>query len=196
MMGTIVLKRHKLSHISELKVHNNIFDSRFASGCSMGNCNADCCRGGVWVDIAERDRILADAVRIQRHMDPEQEHNPSLWFEKEETSDPDVPSGTATGTQVINEGCVFLQKNGRCVLQVAATAEGLDRFTYKPFFCVAYPVAVEDQELIVDDVEIAHRPQCCTAAPDGPLSIFDICREELLFVLGKEGFEELLSHRK
>ena len=158
--------------------------------CSMNNCTANCCRYGVWVDVAERDKILVHTELIQRHMEPHQEKNPVNWFEPREIIDSDFPSGRMTGTQVRDTGCVFLDSHGRCVLQKAATEEGLGKFFLKPFFCVAYPITIENGVLMVDDEEFPDNSQCCSPVPNGELNVFDICAEELEFTLGAEGFSE------
>ena len=157
----------------------------------MTRCNADCCKGGVWVDVKEHDRILAHAPMIQHHMDPGQEHDKNKWFENYSIADPDFPSGKAVGTQVIGDVCVFLKSDGKCVLQTAAVGEGLDRFALKPFFCVAYPVSIEDGELTLEDDDYTSRQECCSYTTDGRLTVFDVCREELEFMLGKEASNEL-----
>ena len=196
MKNNIVLKRHTLKHIPDLRVDNNIFEDRFASECSMANCNADCCKGGVWSDPKERDNILARTEMIQQHMDSGQEHRPEFWFDLQEVKDSDFPSGCAIGTRVRGAGCVFLKADGKCVLQTAAVAEGMDRFALKPFFCVAFPVSIEYGELTIDDLEVVNRPECCCAVTNGKKTIFDVCDDELRFVLGDEGLEELLVARK
>ena len=156
-----ILTQHKLGHVPELKVNQSMFQRGFAGGCSMSNCNAECCQGGVFVDISERDNILAQRTMIQRHMDPDQEHDPTRWFEDHEVVDPDFPSGRAIGTEAQESGCVFLKKDGKCVLQSAAEAESMDKFTLRPFFCIAYPVAIIRGELIIDEELLTGRRECC-----------------------------------
>lgn len=186
----ISLKKHHLRHIPNLRVHPSFFGRQFDSGCSMMSCNADCCHYGVMADIHERDRILEHKDLILRYMEPQQEHDPSQWFE-EEVVDLDFPSGKAVGTQARDYGCVFLDAAGRCVLQKAAMGEGMHKFSLKPFFCVAYPVTIEHGELIIDDADFVNRPACCSVVKDGSLTIFDVCSEELEHVLGKDGLTEL-----
>ncbi len=186
-----VLRNHKLSHLPELKVDGNLFESRFARGCATFNCNASCCQTGVWVDVEERNLILSKSDIVQRHMGPGQDKNPSRWFEKREFVDKDFPSGRSVGTRVRNHHCVFLDSHGRCVLQKATIAEAEGKFDLKPFVCSAYPIAIEDGALTIDDEEVTARPQCCSVVPGGKLNVFDVCREELNYVLGAEGVQEL-----
>lgn len=191
----ILLQRHRLRHLPNLRVRSSFFGKNFSAGCSMANCNADCCRYGVMIDPEERDRILEHQDLVIRYMEPHQVADPALWFE-EEQPDRDFPSGRAVGTQATEHGCVFLDSSGRCVLQKAAIGEGMEKFFLKPFFCVAYPVTIEEGELVIDDAEFVNRTACCTVVRDGGRTVFDVCEEELGFVLGEDGLRELkgLSH--
>ena len=162
----------------------------------MTRCNAVCCKGGVWVDPTEHANILAHAPVIQQHMDPYQEHRPEFWFDNYEVKDEDFPSGSAIGTRADEQGCVFLKADGKCVLQAAAIAEGMDPFALKPFFCIAFPVTIEHGELMIDDLEFGYRPECCCAVHNGQQSVLDVCNDELRFVLGEEGLRELCAHHK
>jgi hypothetical protein len=186
-----LLRKHHLSHISELKVGENLFKHRFSTGCSMSNCNGVCCKLGVYADVRERDKILSHVDLIHKYMEPHQEHNPERWFDADESDDKDFPSGRAIGTIAMDYGCVFLDSAGRCILQKACTAEGMPPYFLKPFYCVAFPVTVDHGFLIVDDVELENRPPCCIIDPKGSLNVFDVCPTELEYVLGREGAEEL-----
>ena len=187
----IVLRRHHLHHIPELRVEQGFLDKKFAAGCSMFQCNSTCCRHGVMLDPADRQRILDHKDLVLKYMEPHQEKNPDAWFDNEEEDDADFPSGRAVGTQARSYGCVFLDTAGRCVLQKAAMAEGMDKFALKPFFCVAFPVTLEDGVLVTDDPEFTNREECCSVVKQGSLTVLDVCREELEFMLGPEGLEEL-----
>jgi hypothetical protein len=180
-----------MKHIGELRAGAELAEKRFAAGCSMARCNANCCAGGVFADPSERDEILKHADLVRSHMDPAQERDVSRWFEKEEMEDADYPSGRAVGTEVYGGRCVFLNSNGMCVLQLAANAAGMERYALKPFYCWLYPVTVEHGELTLHDPEYAARPECCSCADEGPLTVFDVCAEELRIALGDEGLEEL-----
>lgn len=188
----LTLHCHRLRHIPELKVREDFFTRKFAAGCSIANCNAACCRHGVMVGANERERILAHAELIKRHMEPHQDRNEAAWFGEEEEVDLDFPEGRAVGTQVRDYGCVFLDSGGRCVLQKAAVAEGMDKYALKPFFCVAYPVTIEDRILMIEDPEFTERTACCSTQPSGSLDVVEVCQEELQFVLGSEGYQELV----
>jgi len=189
----LVLIKHKLNHIPKLKVGDNLFSSKFSSICSQQNCNGLCCRLGVFVDINERDNILRYANLIQRHMQPHQEHDPKGWFEENEFTDPDFPSGRTIGTRVKDYGCVFLDKSGKCTLQKACINEGLNEYLLKPFYCTSYPITIDNGTIMIDDTELENCLPCCIIDPKGELNVFDVCSKELEFVLGKEGYEELIN---
>jgi hypothetical protein len=188
-----VLQRHKLSHIPSLKVDPLVFEPRFTRGCSMQNCNAACCKGGVMVDIKERDNIMRQAEVVRRHMEPGQMQDPERWFDAAEELDQDFPSGRAVGTRTNEHGCVFLKLDGRCVLQATAEEEGLPRDALKPFYCFAFPVTIESGVLTTDDLDFIDRPDCCTMIQAGSKALYEVCSEELEFVLGSEGMAELTA---
>ncbi len=194
-MNKKILRIHHLAHIPELKIDENIFNLRFTSGCDVKSCKGACCRWGVFVDISESDKILANAEMIRRYMEPHQEHNPQLWFEKIEVSDTDFPSGRSVGTQVFDYGCVFLDNAGLCTLQKACIAEGLNQFSLKPFYCIAYPLTIEKNVLLIDEVELENGKPCHIINLDGRLTIFEVCAMEFDYVLGKEGVKELYNQK-
>ena len=185
--GNAVLRDHHLEHFSELRVSPKLLTSRFMRSCATASCNAQCCRGGALVDIAHRDRVLAEAALIVQHMEPEQEHDPALWFDGEEEADADFPSGRAVNTGIANDTCVFLDSKRRCVLHLAEeTSPGL-----KPFFCRAYPVAINNGCLTLDDDWCPDEIQCCAAVAGGEVTALEYCEAELEFMLGRAGVDEL-----
>ena len=186
-----VLRHHRMRHIPELRVDRDIIEGRFSPGCSMRNCNADCCSGGVYADLAERDAILDHADLVKAQMEPDMNHDTAAWFEKEPIVDADYPSGAAIGTELHNDRCVFLNSKGMCVLQKTAAAAGMDRYALKPFYCWLYPVTVDGGALTLHDPEYAARGSCCSYAETGPLTVFEVCPEELTLALGEKGVEEL-----
>ena len=191
-----LLHNHKLKHIPALKVDPIVFEAKFIHGCSMQNCNASCCQGGVMLDVEERDNILRHADLVRRHMEPTQEQDPAKWFDHDEQVDSDYPSGTGVGTEATDRGCVFLKRDGRCVLQTAAEEERMPKHALKPFFCFAFPVTIDAGVLTIDDPEFTNRPECCSMMLGGSSSVLEVCAEEFEFVLGAEGMKTLreLSH--
>jgi Fe-S-cluster containining protein len=184
---TYPLHRHNLAHIPHLEADEEVFATRFSASCSMMNCSAKCCRGGVYVDLAHRDRVLREASLVVQHMQPAQEHDPAKWFETEEIEDEDFPSGKCVGTQVVGHGCVFLDDARRCVLQIAeASSPGL-----KPFYCRAFPVVISDATLTLDTDWCPEETQCCAPDPNGTQTALDMLAYEFEHVVGKECVAEL-----
>ena len=179
---TFELKDHNLDFIPNLKVGEELFTRRFEAGCSMYKCNGFCCREGVIVDIKHRDRVLAAAPTVLNYMDETQQKDTSQWFEDREEEDPDFPSGACANTRVHNKTCVFLDSNRRCVLQLAEA----EIPNLKPFYCRTYPIVIVDSRLTYDDEHSPSETHCCGPVKDGPLTVFDVCAEELEFTLGPE----------
>jgi len=170
-----------------------ILEKSFASGCGPFACESTCCSAGVYVDLEEKAKILAHKETIKKYLDETQTADESRWFDGEVIEDPDFPSGKAIGTEVLNGKCVFLNNMGRCSLQVAGSEEKLGRWALKPFYCVAFPITVEDGIVTFDDF-VEEKPSCCSVVDERQTSIVTACREELEFVLGSSGYSELVRH--
>jgi len=184
-MTDIVLRRHSLKHLPNLTVEPELLTARFAADCSMRRCTGRCCVHGVYVDLVEHRAILDNAAAVQAQMDSSQTTEPEKWFEPGPIEDADFPSGHAFGTTEINGGCAFLNEAGRCVLQQASTDQ---TGNLKPFFCFAFPLTIYKGELCLDDPKDAG---CCTPDPNGQRTVFDLCPQELEYVLGADGVSEL-----
>lgn len=176
-------------YIKGIKIDPNIFSFKF--GC---RCNGECCHYGVYTDLKEHENILAIKDKIIPLMDETQSTNISDWFEPAEEDD-DFESGVAVGTEIVNEKCAFLDKNGLCVLQRLALEEGEHKWKYKPIYCVLFPLTIYQNTLTIDDEHI-DRLSYCNKFPISDSTIFDACKEELEFFFGKEGFEELLKYKE
>jgi Fe-S-cluster containining protein len=190
MSNPRILRKHPLKQFTELKVGEDIFTTRYAKGCSMSNCRGRCCADGVDLDIADRDRILEYAHLIQPHMDETQDRNPANWFQKTHP-DADFPSGECATTALKENGCVFLNKDGGCVVHIAESLAPKGFGYLKPFFCRAFPVCILNSTLSVDDEQCPDEHACCGPVKSGPLSILDICAFELEYMLGSDGLAEL-----
>ncbi len=176
-------------YIKGIKIDPNIFTFRF--GC---RCNGECCHYGVYTDLKEYEHILEIKDKIIPLMDESQSKNISDWFEPAE-EDEDFESGVAVGTEIINNKCAFLDKNGLCVLQRLALLEGEHKWKHKPIYCVLFPLTIYQNTLTIDDEHI-DRLSYCNKFPVSDTSIFEACKEELEFFFGKEGFDELLNYQQ
>jgi hypothetical protein len=152
-----------------------------------------CCAEGVYADVGERGRILAHAGLIRRHMDATQSTDERQWFENEEFVDSDFPTGRCVGTNVIRGKCAFLDGTGHCSLQVASNAGGLGRWALKPIYCILYPLDVSDRVVSYDPV-LQDEQSCCTTSERFDVPVFEACGEELIHLVGDDGYRELQAH--
>lgn len=174
-------------------ISEDLFRLGYPSAGGPCRCTSLCCEGGVHVDVSERDRILAHAPIIRRHMDATQRADSDAWFEGSETADGDFPSGRCVSTRLIRGKCAFLDGSGRCTLQIAATAERMDRWALKPTFCVLYPITIQDGAVRCDDL-LQDEQACCSADARYDIPVFRACRDELVHLLGAEGYDHLERH--
>ena len=93
--------------------------------CGFPACRAACCLYGVWVDLLEKENILAHAKEISGLL-PSSQRDPNTWFETNIEADPHTPSGQVVHTRVLVDDshyggsrCIFLQMDNKCALQVA-----------------------------------------------------------------------------
>ena len=160
----------------------------FAAGCGPERCNAACCSaGGAYVDVRERDRILAHAELIAPHLDDSQNPDPAQWFEPEEKLDPDFPSGKCAGTAQRDGRCNFLDRRNRCSLQSAALAHGLHKWALKPMYCALFPLDLSAGVLKLDG-RVRHG-ECCAPTPEFARSALAACREEVVHLVGEAAVE-------
>ncbi len=174
--------------INGLYIDPKIFTYSFSCKCS-----GECCYYGVYTDLKEHDKILEIKDRILPFFDESQSKDLTKWFEPPE-EDEDFESGVAVGTEVINNKCSFLDKEGLCVLQKLAIQEGKHAWEYKPMYCVLFPLTIYEGALTIDDEHI-DRLKTCNVEASNKKSIFDSCREELQYFFGNEKFAELEKYK-
>ena len=188
------LRRHHLPHLPVLRVGASVRDARFMRACDAGRCSSVCCGTGVYADSRERESILEHANSVIAIMDPEQPKDPSAWFDDERLEDADFPSGVGVGTQTGERGCVFLNGEGRCVLQIAHQT-GLVPMVLKPFYCWAFPVTIYGGILALDIDNVPGTRTCCQPVDDSTVensrTALDVFEWEFLHVLGPDGVAEL-----
>jgi hypothetical protein len=191
---------HRLAPLTVkgFKVHELIFTQGFVSYCDIDKCGGGCCHSGVFLDTKEYENILAHKNEIVAVMDETQIKDPAQWFDGEWVEDVDFPSGRATGTQVhsrdggisgFTEGCVFLDKRHFCSIQVAAAANGLHRWAWKPTYCIMFPITVDEGILTYDDSHSEDLHHCGPAGSGNYVhSVFEAMREELQNFLDENEF--------
>ncbi|MBI4535746.1 MAG: DUF3109 family protein [Ignavibacteriae bacterium] len=180
-------------NVKQYIISDEFFERGFSPNGGPCNCTSVCCEGGVYTDVQEREKILAHRNVVKKYMDITQTADETQWFEANEHEDPDFPSGKCIGTREINDKCAFLDKHGRCSLQVAAVEEGMHKWALKPLFCILYPVEIADSVVGFDDM-LQDEEHCCSIRSDFDQPLFRACREELTHLLGKDGFAELEAH--
>lgn len=181
-------KQKFTKEINGLLIDPQIFTFNFSCSCS-----GECCNYGVFTDLKEHEHIMSIKDKIIPLMDESQSKNPEEWFEEPE-EDEDFESSVAVGTEIINNKCTFLDKNGLCTLQKLALMEGEHKWKHKPIYCVLFPFTVFEGALTIDDEHI-NRLKSCNANPLPGISIYESVKEELEYFLGPEGFKELENYR-
>ena len=171
-----------------------IFTQKFLQHCDISLCAGECCYYGVYTDLKEYEKIMSIKDRIIKSMDASQPKDPETWFEEQEEDD-DFESGIAVGTEVHNGKCVFLDKKGFCTLQKIAMEDGEFKWKYKPIYCILFPLVIFEGALTVDDEHLA-RMHYCSIEEKQVSTVFDCCKNELLYILGEQGFQELDDYRK
>lgn len=173
--------------IKGLKVDPALFTVKF--NCL---CDGECCEYGVYADIKEREAIEAITPQIVAEMDDTQTADTSKWFE-EPGPDEDFPSGIATGTEVHNNKCVFLDGKGLCSVQKVCMKSYEHKWKFKPFYCILFPIYVYKDVLTYDNEHLERLKTCNKKeVPVTPLAIS--CREEIEHVIGADGYEELMKY--
>ena len=179
--------------VDSYTMSGELFTRGYPAGGGPCSCSSACCEGGVFIDAKEREAIVAHRELIAQHMDATQSTDPAQWFEPGVTEDPDFPSGQCVGTQVVNDKCAFLDGAGRCSLQKAAVAAGLHKWAIKPLFCILYPIEISNNTVSFDDM-LQDEESCCTIGTAFAVPLFRACREELVHLVGEEGFTAMEEH--
>jgi Fe-S-cluster containining protein len=174
--------------VKGIKIDPRIFT--FIFGC---NCTGECCHYGVYTDLKEHQHILQIKDKIIPLMDDTQPKDISLWFEEPE-KDESFESGIAVGTELYNDKCVFLDGKGLCTLQKLAMIENVDKWNYKPLYCILFPLTIDEQTLTIDDGHIERLKTCNNNRINGT-SIYDSCKDELLHLFGEDGLQEIEEFR-
>ena len=192
-MATSRVSKDDTIQIGDWKVERRLATARIEGGGPQNvadECNGRCCHHGVYASLPERDRILEYADLIPEAMDDTQPIDPAEWFEDETHEDEDYPGGLCIGTAVYNDKCVFLNREGLCVLQQLEPSLDLPRGErLKPFYCRLFPLTTWYSRLEFDDMCDGVRP-CCTLVADGPTRVVDAWAYEFTEALGEEGYQE------
>jgi len=179
--------------IAGTKFESKILEEGFKAVSGPNACTSKCCQHGVYLDPTERDNILSHAEIIEKYFDETQTRDRSKWFDNSEEEDSDFPSGKCVSTEVYNDKCVFLDKKGRCVLQVTEMEDGMPRFSLKPYYCVLFPIVKIDGVFQYDDF-CSGESACCTSSKKASEKMIESCAIELEYALGVSKYNEVLNH--
>jgi Fe-S-cluster containining protein len=180
------INKKNLKKVNGLYIDPKIFTFKFKC-----KCTGECCHYGVYTDLKEHDQIMELKDRVMGLFDETQSKDVRKWFEPPE-KDEDFESGVAVGTEVINSKCTFLDKDGLCTLQRLANLDGVDKWEYKPMYCILFPLTIYENTLTIDDEHI-DRLKTCNIEPVVDTSIFEACKEELQYFFGEKDFQNLLK---
>jgi Fe-S-cluster containining protein len=180
--------------IGKYKIDPILFEKGFSKECGPFQCQTTCCSSGVFIDPVERDVILQLKDEIKLMMDETQTKNDAGWFENIIEEDTDFPSGYAVGTEIFNEKCVFLRKDGRCSVQLVSAEKYNDPWKIKPYFCVAFPICIDNGVITFDEYQ-QDKAQCCSIVAETDVPLIESCKAELEYVLGKSGYQQLVEHK-
>lgn len=180
----------RIDHPRFVTVDPAIFTKKLVGDCMTHACQFlvphqhekldACCQYGCDVDLAEREAILARAEQIRPLLRPEVQHQ--RWFDDEVEHDKDYPSGAVVRTEVVDDGCLFLQHDRRgCAIHRASIEQGWDFRGVKPAICRLFPMSYEDDAIVLAD---EYAEYSC-AHVDGP-SIYRLTRDTLGELFGAE----------
>jgi len=169
--------------------------------CQLKKCEAACCLHGVWLDLNEARRIQDNAFLIRQHMPPAHQ-DPDTWFDGRQEPDPFLPSKQAVHSTVLESpnhyggtACVFLRRDHKCALQVAADTAGVHPWHFKPFYCILHPLDLDEQGRITLDQTglLLDEPGSCLRPSAQPTPLLVTFEEELRYFLGDEQYQKLLQ---
>ncbi|HTP10630.1 MAG TPA: DUF3109 family protein [Anaerolineae bacterium] len=183
--------------INGYKIHPELLEEVYAERCVLPECLGACCTGGAWLDVEQLKTIVPHVGAIQANL-PEERRDPNAWFSAP-AADEDSPEGAILGTNVVDDPrrpgetcCVFLRPDRLCALQVTSQQLSLDYPGLKPLFCALYPLQIRDDEIVIDH-ETAQNfgGAVCQRAATDKRPLYRVFQDELMLVLGAEGYREL-----
>jgi Fe-S-cluster containining protein len=183
------------------QVDSRIFSLTYFKHCtSCTFCKDWCCSHGVDLDIV-------NVLRLQIHAKPLREYvrTPSeQWFKPEMTqdhdapggqstrtatyrADKDAPGGQSTCTTIIDNACVFYNRNGRgCLIQIYCADNDIDYHRLKPMICCLFPVSFANGVLLPSDSALDDL--VCLGQGD---SLYRGARDDLRYYFGDEFIDSL-----
>ena len=167
--------------------------------CGFPACRAACCLYGVWVDLGERDQILANTTTISKLL-PVDRADPAGWFSSEVEADPHTSSGQVVHTRVVADAehyggtsCVFLCEDYTCVLQTTGEMLLGDPWALKPFYCILHPLDIDEHGRITLDETtlLAEEAASCLVPSAELIPLLQTFAPELIYFLGEDLWQQL-----
>ena len=186
-----------LKNSIDSRMNPRMFDSEPIKRCCLEECIGACCVFGVWIDPREVDDILAHAALIKPYM-AEGTRDPGGWFVPVEDKDERSPSGKVLHTAVEpapwhygETACIFCQRDGKCSLQMAAMANNLHPWRFKPYYCILHPLDLDEQgRITLDTLEaVLTEKGSCLQAADKNIPLIETFSPELEYLLGEKAFK-------
>lgn len=203
-MGGTIQSMGPLKNSLEKRINPRMLTAEPMRRCLLNECRGACCVFGVWVDQREMEDILANSALIVPHMSAGTE-NPADWFASYEDHDEFSPSKLVVHTAVETKpehyggtACIFWFSDGKCALQVAASANGMHPWRFKPYYCILHPLDLDEEGRITVDTtpDLVDEPGSCLRPADTPIPLVETFEEELRYLLGDKGFEQLREDSK
>ena len=183
------------------RINPRLLKSEPLRRCRLDECRAACCLHGAWVDRIEIKDILDHVELIAPYL-PGKWANPADWFDGRWETDLYAISGEVGHTTVIPDSkhfggtaCIFLRLDHKCALQCASAGVGLHPWRFKPFYCILHPLDLDDQgRITLDQTDlILAEPGSCLRPADHPVPLIETFAEELRYLLGEQGYNQLRS---
>lgn len=184
---------------TRVRVNARLLEAAPMQRCKLEGCHGACCVFGVWTDEREMEDILAHADLIRPHM-PEGAEASENWFAAYEDHDEFSPSKLVVHTAVETKpehyggtACIFWRSDAKCALQVAAVANGMHPWRFKPYYCILHPLDLDDDGCItLDETEtLLTETGSCLRPADKPIPLIETFEEELRYLLGDKSYERL-----
>ncbi|HEY9078042.1 MAG TPA: DUF3109 family protein [Anaerolineaceae bacterium] len=186
------------------RIHPRLLRSERLQRCVLSECRGACCLNGVWVDLKEKEKILASADVIVPFLEQStfQKSTPEDWFGTLRERDQHTPSGWVVHTAVTAHpnqpggiACVFLRLDFKCALQVAAVQNNLHPWFFKPFYCILHPLDLDaDGRITIEDTEVLLEEEAsCLRPASRPVPLIQTFEAELRHLLGNQAYQDLLE---
>jgi len=162
-----------------------IFHTKYFTHCQQCTfCHDWCCSFGVELDLENIRRIQAEADGLEKLVGIPR----SDWFDNEVEEDAEYEGGKYTGTKVVNDACVFLNRSNRgCLFHSYSLQKGLNYHDLKPIVCCIFPLTFSEGVLLPAD-EVEDQSLVCLGS--GP-TLYRALRDELTYYFGAEFVKEL-----